>query len=202
MSHNGKKYLLIAIVGISFIGIFFLDPINQDPAYHNFADIRSIFGIPNFFNFISNILFLLVGAYGALYTANHRQKKAPVSWISLFIGVALVCFGSGYYHWNPAYDRLVWDRLPMTIGFMGLVTGILSENINPRIERVLLAPALLLGIASVMIWKFTDDLRLYLWVQYISVLLIPLVLLLFKRSDTHRLYYLFAIHVRRGWIEN
>lgn len=192
MSYSGKKYLLIAIIGISFIGIFFLDPINQDPTYHNFADIRSFFGIPNFVNVISNIPFLLIGIYGALYTFNHHQKKAPVSWTALFIGVALVCFGSGFYHWNPAYDPLVWDRLPMTIGFMGLVTGILSENINPQIERVLLAPALLLGIASVLIWKFTDDLRLYLWIQYISVLIIPLVLLLFKNSDTHRLYYFYA----------
>ena len=192
MSLNGKIYLLSAIIGISLIGVFFLGPINQDPAYHNFADIRSIFGIPNFFNFISNIPFLLVGVYGALYTTNYRQKKAPVSWITLFIGVALVCFGSGYYHLNPAYDPLVWDRLPITIGFMGLVTGILSESINPKIERYLLLPAVLLGVLSVMVWEFTNDLRLYLWVQAISILIIPLVLLLFKGGYTHRAYYFYA----------
>lgn len=41
--------------------MFLLDPIPQDPAYHRFTDTREFFGIPNFWNVVSNLPFLVVG---------------------------------------------------------------------------------------------------------------------------------------------
>lgn len=38
----------------------------------------------------------------------------------LFAGVLLTSAGSTWYHLAPTNDSLVWDRLPMTLGFMGL----------------------------------------------------------------------------------
>ena len=46
------------------------------------------------------------------------------------MGVGLVAVGSSYYHWRPNNARLVWDRLPMTVGFMSLIAVVLSETLD------------------------------------------------------------------------
>ncbi len=57
---------MIILVIVGLIGILTLDPIPQDPSYHLFADARSFFSIPNFYNVVSNIGFIVLGTLGAL----------------------------------------------------------------------------------------------------------------------------------------
>lgn len=60
-----------------------LPPIGQDPLYHNFSDGRTIYGVPNFWNVISNLPFLLVALYGVkalrshMYCLRGRLWSAP-----------------------------------------------------------------------------------------------------------------------------
>lgn len=115
--------------------------------------------------------------------------------MTCFIGVTLVCFGSGYYHLAPDNNTLVWDRLPMSIGFMGLLVAVLSEHVNPRLEKYFLAPAIVLGLASVLVWHYTDDLRPYILVQFLPLMTIPAVLLLTQRPGPDRGYLLTALAV-------
>src|SRR6185437_3885544 len=71
---------------------------------------------------------------------------------------------------------LFWDRLPMTIVFMALLSITLGERVDPRAGRLSLAPLLLLGIASLLYWKAERDLRLYVMVQFYPMLALPLML--------------------------
>jgi len=78
----------------------------------------------------------------------------------------------------------------MAIVFMAFSDIIIGEHISPRLGRLLLFPLLALGAASVAYWHFTEegghgDLRLYVIVQYLPVLLIPLVLLFFPSRLSH-----------------
>ncbi|HEX5680948.1 MAG TPA: hypothetical protein VFX82_08935, partial [Desulfobacterales bacterium] len=73
-----------------------------------------------------------------------------------FIGVLLTALGSGYYHLAPDNETLFWDRLPMTIAFMGLVASQIVDRINVRAGLALLLPMLLLGAASVIYWRITE----------------------------------------------
>lgn len=130
---------------------------------------------------------------GLVFSLKNKQTVAPWSWVIFFFGVSLVCFGSGYYHWNPNTDTLIWDRLPMTIGFMGLFIGILSEYVSPKIERRLLIPAVVLGFSSVVVWAYTDDLRFYFWIQLVPLLTIPLALILFKGAYTLQRFLVYAL---------
>lgn len=173
--------------------VFPVGPIPQDLTYHAFADGRAFMGIPNFFNVVSNIPFLLVGVGGLLFCLRTSTSGVSRSWAMFFLGTMLVCFGSGYYHSAPDNESLVWDRLPMTLGFMGLLTALLSEHIGERLERVLLAPALAAGIASVAWWDYTDDLRLYYWVQATPLFLVPLALAIYPGRYTHRRYLLYGL---------
>jgi hypothetical protein len=113
----------------------------------------------------------------------------------LFLGVGLVAVGSAYYHWNPNNESLVWDRLPMTIGFMGLFAALLGEYLGNRVAAFLLIPAVALGLATVVYWHFSDDLRPYVWVQFIPLLTILAVLALFRSGYSHQWLLLVAL----GW---
>ena len=56
---------ILAYLTITFWAVIFLQaPIPQDPAYHQFADLRTLLGIPHCLNVISNLPFLLVGLWG------------------------------------------------------------------------------------------------------------------------------------------
>jgi hypothetical protein len=179
---------LVLVVLALLAGIMVFVPAAQDPAYHDFADQRALLGVPNLFDVASNLAFLIVGAYGIALCRGERRPRAAASWTTLFIGAALVSLGSAYYHWAPNDATLVWDRLPMTLGFMALFVALLAEHVSEQLDRNLLAPALIVGVASVVWWRWAGDLRFYLWVQYAPLLSIPLVLLLFPARYTHRRY--------------
>jgi len=187
---------LLLSVGLGvIIVVAMVDPVPQDPLYHVFADQRPMAGIPNFLNVMSNLPFLLIGIMGwRIIAANEASVTADtrLAWVVFFFGVALTAFGSGYFHLQPNNDTLVWDRLPMTIAFMSLVSIIVSEYFSPKLGRQILIPLLLLGAASVLYWAFTEsqgagDLRPYAIVQFLPMLLIPLIIILYRtRSDLGR----------------
>jgi hypothetical protein len=192
---NGRHAVLVGLALIPLAVLLFLGPIPQDAAYHVFADTRRLFGIPNFFDVASNVSFFLVGAAGFGFCLRRECGPVRSAWLVLFLGVGLVSFGSAYYHWSPNDAALVWDRLPMTVGFMGLLAALLGEHVGARTGVALLGPLMVLGIGSVLYWYAFDDLRLYLWVQFAPLLLLPCIVALFRGRYTHRGYLFAAL----GW---
>lgn len=190
---NGWRYgILAALVFCPLVVLFLLNPIPQDPAYHLFADTRSFWGIPNFFDTVSNLPFFVVGLIGLHRVFADQSETNRAAWGVLFAGVTLVSIGSSWYHLHPGNDSLVWDRLPMAVGFMGLLAALIAEHISESLSRKLLAPLVVLGIASVLCWKWTGDLRLYAWVQFVPLLMIPAMFLFFEGRFSHRWLLLVA----------
>ncbi|NKB67579.1 MAG: hypothetical protein GKR89_10990 [Candidatus Latescibacteria bacterium] len=187
-----RLILLAALVLGSLIVALLVPPFGQDLNYHNFADQRAFLGVPNFYDVVSNLPFLLVGAAGLVLCLGPRLQGGRPPWITFFVGVSLVSFGSAYYHWNPTSQTLVWDRLPMTVAFMGLAAALLGEYVQPRLGAVLLVPLVLLGFSSVAYWHWTDDLRFYIWIQLMALLLIPALMALFRPANTRQGYLLVA----------
>jgi hypothetical protein len=177
------------------MAVAMVGPVPQDPLYHVFADQRSMAGVPNFLNVMSNLPFLVFGIMGWRMIAVNQEIVTPgtrLAWVIFFFGIALTAIGSGYFHLWPNNHTLVWDRLPMTIGFMSLVSILVSEYFSPKIGQKILIPLLLAGAGSVAYWAYTEslgagDLRPYAIVQFLPMLLIPLVILLYRtRSDLGR----------------
>ena len=112
-----------------------------------------------------------------------------------FLGVFRTGFSSSSYHWNPNDAGLFWDRRPMAVAFMAILANVVEERIDATVGKLLLWPLVLLGIASLLWWMRTDDLRLYGWVQFFPCLVLPLTFWLFapKYSGT---WYWFAA---AGW---
>ena len=170
--------ILTAIALLSVAGIFILSPIEQDKEYHNFCDSETIFNIPNFWNVVSNIPFLVIGLIGLYKTTTLLETK--IKYIVFFLGISLVSIGSGYYHLNPNNNTLVWDRLPMTIAFMSLFSIIISEFIDLKIGLKSLFPSILIGLLSVVYWIVFNDLKIYILVQFFPVFAIIVILSFFR----------------------
>lgn len=188
---KGAKLIIWLFSLSAVVALFFIEPISQDLSYHSFVDNNTILGIPNFYNVVSNIPFLIVGIMG-LYQLNHLEiiPEMGLAYWLLFFAVALVAFGSGYYHLNPSNHTLVWDRLPMTIAFMSLFAIIISEFVNPISGNLWLFPLIVVGVFSVFYWQWTEsngagDLRLYALVQFLPITIIPLILLMYPSKFSH-----------------
>jgi len=183
---NWRHALLLLTVFGSLAFVLAMQPIAQDQAYHDFADSREMLGIPGFSAVVSNIPFLLVGMAGLRFcSGNHLMSYRP-AWVIFFAGVAFISAGSAWYHLNPNNDTLVWDRLPMSIGFMGLLVALLAEYVNERLGGFLLLPAILAGFFSVIYWHWYDDLRFYVWIQFMPLLVVPILMVLFRPRYTHQ----------------
>lgn len=166
-------------------------PLAQDPAYHAFADGRTLLGIPNFWNVVSSLPFLIVGVWGLVFLARNPGTVTHLRgvWTVFFIGILATMFGSGYYHLAPDNTSLGWDRLSMVIGFMSLFALVIGEYLSKEWANRLLVPLLLIGVSSVYYWLSTEaqgagDLRPYALVQFLPMFLVPLIVLLRRgRSD-------------------
>jgi Ceramidase len=179
--------LLIGILAaVSVIVLMLLPPISQNQDYHQFADQRTVLGIPNFWNVVSNLPFIAVGALGLM---EFYQK--PVTFV-LFSGFLLTGFGSSYYHWNPSDETLFWDRLPMTLCFMAILAHAIEERIDARVGALLLWPLLGVGLLSLLLWRWTGDLRLYVWVQFFPCLALPILFLMTPAKYTGLKYWIIA----------
>jgi hypothetical protein len=179
--------VFLSLVAASLAGLLLLPPIPQVQSYHRFADERTLLGVQNFWNVLSNLPFIAIGAVGL------RQFYRDPATLALFLGVFLTAFGSSYYHWNPNDDTLFWDRLPMTLCFMAILAVVVKERVNVRFGAALLWPLLATGILSLMLWRWTGDLRLYGWVQFFPGVALPLLFLVFPPRYTGTFYWLIAV---------
>jgi hypothetical protein len=189
LASAGQKRPVVIFLGLmaaSLAGLLLLPPIQQDQSYHDFADQRTLLGVPHFWNVISNLPFIAVGAAGL-----RRFHRDPAIFV-IFLGIFLTGFGSSYYHWNPSDSTLFWDRLPMTLCFMAILTVVVEERISARLGAALLWPLLAIGLLSLLLWRFTGDLRLYGWVQFFPCLALPMLLWLCPPKYTGTFYWAIA----------
>ncbi|MDX1403362.1 MAG: hypothetical protein R3192_02430 [Woeseiaceae bacterium] len=206
MRNRNKGLALVALVLLGVIGAFALvEPYPQPQTYFLFADHRTLLGISNFWNVASNVLFLVPGIAGLwiLGPGGHRGTLAELdpAYHLFFAGVLLTAFGSAWFHLAPDNNSLFWDRLPMTIAFMALAAIIVGEHVSIVLGRRLLWPLLTLGAISVLYWDFSEsrdagDLRLYGLVQFLPLLVIPVILLGYRSvfDRTRFIWILFILY--------
>lgn len=211
---------LVFVAGVLGVLLWRQGPIPQPPSYHQFADTRTLLGIPNALNVLSNVPFFFVGWRSLAFlrrgptrdpdgpfrpgahTAFESLRERP-AYVLFFSGVLLTAFGSGYYHWQPTTPRLFWDRLPMAIGFTALFAAMIAERISIYWSRMLLLPFVFLGVASVVVWRLSEetghgDLRAYVFVQLFPLVAILLMMVLFPPRYSRGLELLVAVVVYAG----
>ena len=156
-------------------------PIGQWADYHVFADRRSWLALPNAADVLSNLPFLAVGAW-ALWRLRRAPARSPslAAWRAFALALVLTAIGSATYHWAPSNDSLVGDRLPIAWACAALTSAFLGERVGTHWSRLpVLVAALAFAAVAVAFWWLTEragrgDLRLYLFVQMLPMLLVPL----------------------------
>jgi hypothetical protein len=188
------KYRTLVGISVAAVVVAILAPrIPQDPLYHQFADQNAYLSIPNTLNVLTNLLFAWVGIEG-LYRLL-RQKSLLIvnnlysAYLGFFAALILIAAGSACYHWSPDNRTLFWDRLPMTIAFMSFFSILLAERISVSLARILFPLLIIAGISSIFYWQFSEqqghgDLRPYALIQFLPMLLSPVILLLFRSRYT------------------
>ncbi len=184
---NVPLLLIFVAVAIAFVALLF-PPIAQPLSYHNFADHRGWLGIPNFGDVVSNLPFAIVGVWGLIILLRPNAVKFSDPrkrwlYIVMFAGLILTAFGSAYYHLAPDNARLVWDRIPIMIVFMALLSAVIAERVSVVAGLALFPILQAAGIGSVLLWRASElrghgDLRFYASVQIYSILVLLLILLL------------------------
>ncbi len=200
------------------VGLYFIlttGPLPQPLSYHDFADSHVLLGISHAGDVLTNLAFVIVGAWGLWFLTqpartsrtfiNDRERRL-FQWF--FAGVLLTGFGSGWYHLAPDNDSLVWDRIPMAISFMSIVAIIIAERVKLSLGVALLVPLVAIGVGTVFWWIWSEhagrgDLRPYLVVQFYPMLTIALMLLLLPTPYTRGNYYwgLFVFYAAAKVVE-
>jgi len=251
MSRSARLALLVlAVIGL-MIAVATLHPLPQDPSYHQLADQRSLFGIPNAADTGSNLLILAAGLAGLVQlwrsyrsAGVHSIRQLTDRWLyrrwylaavlaaglagfaqlwrsyrsaeadsirqltdrwlygRWYLAALLAAFGSIYYHLAPDNNRLLWDRLPLALLLASFAAILIAERINLHAGLLAGPPLLLLAVGSVFYWYAGEmwgvgDLRPYLLLQLIVLLLTPLILLLFESphpGETGRWWALLLLY--------
>ena len=213
-----------ALLAPWFVG-WLLPPFAQPQSFHAYADQRVLLGLPHAADVLSNLPFLAIGTLGLLFVLHSWRARNPATfseplaawpYVLLFAGVVLTAFGSAWYHAQPNDATLVWDRLPMALGFAGLVAGTLTDRAPQRILPWLLAFAAV-GAGTVLYWHASGNLVPYLamHVTFITAALIATAWIRPLYTHSKRIYaatglYLIAVIFERldhqiygllgGWI--
>jgi len=203
---DAARLWLLAGSFIVFLAVALLtSPIPQPQSYHSFADCRTIWSIPNFFNVFSNLPFLVGGTLGLAIIlkggGSFIDPREQLPYLVFFLGALLTSAGSAWYHLAPDNVRLLWDRLPMTLGFAGLVSAAAAERADLRLGLRSLWPLAGLGVGTVVYWYATEragagNIIPYAAYQGWSILVIVLLIAAFPaRRYSHGTLLLWAA----GW---
>lgn len=188
-----KGLVLITLFVFSAVVLYFLDPIAQDLAYHRFSDCRSFFGINHFMDVLSNFPFLVIGFMGIRLAGKAYRKKTMIFFLMtfvLFVGVFLTGLGSAFYHYDPTNFTLIFDRLPMTLVFTPFFATIIYDYVDRRMGTFVFYSFMILGVYSIFYWYYTEiigvgDLRLYAFVQFFPIVVVPLILLFYNNGKQY-----------------
>jgi hypothetical protein len=198
------RFALIA--GICLVAVCALILTPRTPlglGYHDFADRRTMVGVPNALDVLSNIPFFIVGAWGLLWLIGKSSRSSfldareRVPYLIFFAGVMLTGIGSFWYHMSPSDGRLPWDLLPMTLSFISMVVSAFMERVSLRGGLLLLGPMLLVGMSTVVYWYISSslgygDYKYYLFVQFFSPVVLALIIGLFPPRYTGMTYLVVA----------
>jgi len=200
--HTTWRYLPGVLVLACALIMLFHGAIPQYEHYHAFADSTLYWHIPNAMDVLSNLTFAFTGLFGMLASywhfilRGHKWQPTDIAYLMFVLCIFATSFGSAFYHWAPDDSRLFWDRLPIALACASLMVAVRSESRQIRsaylVIRDLMA-CLLFATASVFWWQETGDLRPYLALQLLAIVLIPVWQTIYKVAARTRWIYAIAI---------
>ena len=134
---------------------------------HPFVDARTLLGLPNAMDVLSNLPLALAGAWGLLALRRNSLPEVTRRALQVFCaGLLLTGFGSAVYHWAPDAAGLVWDRLGMAVTFAGALSLAVAERVGQGPARPTLWVALGLAVVSAALPQLLGNVLPWAVVQF------------------------------------
>lgn len=180
------EWMLLAGLAVLFAMAVMAPALSQEPAYHRFADTRTLLGIPRAMDVLSSAGFAIVGLSGLALIARGRLRFASPAFAACalvcFVGLVVTAAASASYHLAPDDAGLARDRHSMVIVFAGILGMVATERISARAGVFLATLSLLAGTGSVTWWTSTGSVTPYAIVQFGGVLIVSSCLLTRQRT--------------------
>jgi len=157
--------ILVFVVGAA---LQFVWPLAQPASYHHFADMRSMGALHNASDVLSNLVILAAGLVTLRWVMRHASSDAP-QFPGMAVaapGLILTAFGSAWYHFAPSDSTLVWDRLPMTIVFAGILAMLWTSMTGQRVNWIQMLIMVVASTGTVGYWLLTGSLWPYAILQF------------------------------------
>ena len=134
-SRPAELALLLAVAALAALAA--LLPATGLPAgYHDFADQRTLLGLPHALDVLSNLPFAVMGAWGLWWLRRVPLDRLGTAQRGLaglfFIGLMATAFCSSSYHLDPHDAGLCIDRVGMSLAFAGLLGLAAADRISAR----------------------------------------------------------------------
>lgn len=181
---------LVLLGALIFAVLFvFLPKIPQPQSYHAFSDRSPMFGIPNWNNVWSSLVFIPLGIWGWGVAHHLMDRKIRLLWRIFFTTVIAIGIGSAIYHLRPNDMLLAIDRLPIAVALMTFLCILIGEERGAKWGICLLPFLIGVGIFSVVWWIYGEsrgagDLRFYIGLQLLAFL--TAFLFTFFRTGTRK----------------
>lgn len=141
--------LALLAAGAALLLLAWMGPVVGEPAgYQQFADQRTLAGLPMAMDVLSNIGFAAMGLWGciALWNALPVLRNVERAMAAMFCsGLLLTAAGSAWFHLAPDDAGLVIDRCGMAVAFAGLLGLAAAARVSERAGAWLGLAFLLLG---------------------------------------------------------
>ena len=134
-SRPAELALLLAVAALAVLAA--LLPATGLPAgYHDFADQRTLLGLPHALDVLSNLPFAVMGAWGLWWLRRVPLDRLGTAQRGLavlfFVGLMATAFCSSSYHLDPHDAGLCIDRVGMSLAFAGLLGLAAADRISAR----------------------------------------------------------------------
>ena len=181
--------LLLLAVPLLVALALWLPPIALPADYHDFADQRTLIGLPHALDVLSNAAFAALGIWG-LWLVGHvpadgvaRVQRALA--VLLFVGLITTTVGSALYHLAPDNAGLALDRLGMALPFAALLGLAAAERVSARAGLLLAALVAVAAPCTALLDALTGNMTPWTLLQAAGLLL--LLALATQRPRPHAL---------------
>ena len=207
-----ETWLAACAVLLLLLGLFAPEMAGPAASIPSFTDIRTLVGLPNAIDVLSNLPFLVLGLLG-LQRLHHAERTHDVghgaglpheelpgaaldcAWL-FFAGLVLVAAGSAFYHLQPDdVLRLAGDRAAMAVAFAGMIGLAVCDRVSERAGWPAACIALTAGLLAVAVFHETGNVTPWAVVQFGGMALVLWMAILRPvHSGTRRM------QLKLGWI--
>lgn len=185
--------LMLAVFVALLLAAWFAPALEQPPHAHDFADARTLWGVPRALDVLSNLPFAFGGVLGLLALKGRSLAPQQRNCAALFfIGLVTTALASAFFHWAPDAFGLAVDRSGMSIAFAGLIGLIVATHVSDRAGRATAMALVVLGPIAAWTCQASGNVLPWAIVQFGGMLLV--LALAFARTRPA------ALQVGWGWI--